>query len=86
MHRYPLLDTHVDLPQILRTMERRPLDGVDSMKGNLPGHVDIPKMKQGRLGGLFMTVYTPCPGMQGQDEGEDFTRPLDVSYGTRVGG
>lgn len=27
----------------------------------MPGHIDLRRMLQGRLGGLFMVAWTPCP-------------------------
>jgi membrane dipeptidase len=84
MAQYPLVDTHVDVPQILRTIERRPMDGIDKFRSGMPGHVDIGKIKAGKVGGMFLTVWTPCPKFMGQDEGPDYLNPLTVSHDQAV--
>lgn len=38
----------------------------------LPGHVDIPRMREGRLGGAFFTVWAPCAEFVGEEYGPDF--------------
>lgn len=45
----------------------------------LPGHADIPRMRQGRLSGVFWTVWAPCPDILGpdQDQGPDFLKPTN---------
>ena len=45
----------------------------------IPGHADVPRMKQGHLGAAFMSVWAPCPDMLGWDVGKDFLTPTDVS-------
>ena len=30
-------------------------------KGGLYGHVDIPRLKAGKVGGAFWSAFTPCP-------------------------
>ena len=34
-----------------------------------PGHVDIPRLREGKVGGFFWSVYVGCPG---SEEGEDY--------------
>ncbi|KAK5682086.1 hypothetical protein LTS10_005211 [Elasticomyces elasticus] len=75
MEESPLLDTHIDLPQIIRSLHRKPLDAVRLLNVTFPGHVDIPRMREGRLGGAFWTVWAPCPDVAGGDPGLDFTEP-----------
>lgn len=43
------------------------------MNTHVPGHVDIPRIREGRLGAAFWTVWTPCPASVGDDPGPDFT-------------
>lgn len=43
------------------------------MNTHVPGHVDIPRIREGRLGGAFWTVWAPCPATTGEDPGPDFT-------------
>lgn len=35
-----------------------------------PGHVDIPRIREGHLGGFFWSVFTEC-----HDDGADFLTP-----------
>lgn len=47
------------------------------MKTHVPGHVDIPRLREGRLGGAFWTVWTQCPATPTEDPGPDFLIPQD---------
>lgn len=31
------------------------------VNGTLPMHVDFPRLKEGRVGGTFWSVFVPCP-------------------------
>lgn len=57
---------------------RRPLEVIPQLAHHLPGHVDIPRMRKGRLGGAFWTVWAPCHGHGGEDPGADFTNPTNA--------
>jgi membrane dipeptidase len=54
---------------------RKPLDAIPMMNTHVPGHVDIPRIREGRLGAAFWTVWTPCPSSPADDPGPDFTAP-----------
>jgi membrane dipeptidase len=41
---------------------------VPFQEGNLPGHVDIPRLHNGMVGGAFWSVFAPCP-----EDGDDFS-------------
>ncbi|WWD05093.1 hypothetical protein V865_003165 [Kwoniella europaea PYCC6329] len=71
MSAHPLIDTHVDLPLILRAVNRNPVEGAEQIAGPYPGHVDVPRMRQGKLGGIFMAVWLPCR------PGTDYCLPSD---------
>ncbi|KAK6075521.1 microsomal dipeptidase [Seiridium cupressi] len=73
----PLIDTHVDLPQILRSLSRHPLDAIPQLSTSFPGHVDIPRMREGHLGGVFWSIWAPCPELVGEDAGADFNKPTN---------
>ncbi|KAK6907970.1 hypothetical protein I203_101971 [Kwoniella mangroviensis CBS 8507] len=66
MSAHPLIDTHVDLPLILRAVK-----AAEQIAGPYPGHVDVPKLRQGKLGGIFMAVRVPCRS------GTDYFLPSD---------
>jgi membrane dipeptidase len=36
--------------------------------GGLYGHVDLPRLKKGKVGGVFWSAYTSCP-----KDGDDFS-------------
>ena len=47
--------------------------------GTFPLHVDLPRLKTGRVGGSFWAAYTPCP--RGQLHNRDVTESaLGQSY------
>lgn len=72
----PLIDTHIDLPQIMRSLTRKPLEAIPKLTSPFPGHVDIPRLRQGHLGGAFWTVWTPCDDpIAGDHAAQDFTAP-----------
>lgn len=55
----PLIDGHNDLPWMLRNRARGDLSQMD-IRGPLPDlHTDIPRLKQGGVGGLFFSAYVP---------------------------
>ncbi|WVQ82973.1 hypothetical protein IAT38_005111 [Cryptococcus sp. DSM 104549] len=71
MTQYPLIDSHVDLPYVMRALSRNPVTTVKRLAGTFPGHVDVPRMRQGKMGGIFMSVWLPCR------PGSDFLEPSD---------
>ncbi len=52
----PLVDGHNDLPWALR---ERGLDGADLAAGVPELHTDLPRLRAGRVGGQFWSVYVP---------------------------
>ncbi|WWD10467.1 hypothetical protein V865_008603 [Kwoniella europaea PYCC6329] len=71
----PLLDTHVDTPQVMRVLSDHPMDMIPQLGTGLAGHFDIPRAKQGGVGGVFFTVWTPCQDQLGVDVGPDYLKP-----------
>ncbi|OSX66538.1 hypothetical protein POSPLADRAFT_1064791 [Postia placenta MAD-698-R-SB12] len=67
----PVIDGHIDLPEFARTVYGNNISAFDLNQPTL-GHVDIPRLKQGQVGGFFWSVYTACPAHAGLDDGEDF--------------
>ncbi|ODN93396.1 hypothetical protein L198_05258 [Cryptococcus wingfieldii CBS 7118] len=66
---HPLIDSHVDLPYVMRALGKEPLRTVKLVRETFPGHVDVPRMRQGKLGGLFMSCWLPVR------PGDDFLNP-----------
>ncbi|XP_077989922.1 dipeptidase 1-like [Glandiceps talaboti] len=59
MKRVPLVDGHNDLPIQLRTRWHNQLSDVN-LWDDLPTHTDIPRLREGHVGGQFWSVYIPC--------------------------
>ncbi|HVH40072.1 MAG TPA: dipeptidase [Gemmatimonadaceae bacterium] len=55
-----LVDGHNDLPWEIRTDSAKPFDVVAyDLRGRTQGHTDIARLRQGRVGGQFWSVYIP---------------------------
>jgi membrane dipeptidase len=56
----PLIDGHNDLPWVVRTYEGGPGDVTAyDLRGRTPGHTDIPRLRDGMVGGTFWSVWIP---------------------------
>jgi membrane dipeptidase len=56
----PLIDGHNDLPWVIRTHEGGPMDVLAyDLRSRTPGHTDIPRMREGMVGGKFWSVWIP---------------------------
>ncbi|MER7006175.1 dipeptidase [Dactylosporangium sp. NPDC000555] len=53
----PVIDGHNDLPTALRARAGYLVDGLDRLRPDL--HTDIPRLRAGRVGGQFWSVYVP---------------------------
>lgn len=56
---HPLVDGHNDLPWAMRLLVRYDLDAVDLAAGVDRTHTDIPRLRAGRVGAQFWSVYVP---------------------------
>lgn len=74
----PVIDGHIDLPYLLREQYANNVSAVD-MKGVVAGHVDIERLRAGKVGGFFWSVYVECP----PDETVDETDFLNASWRVR---
>jgi membrane dipeptidase len=85
----PLIDGHNDLPWAIRSDHNNDLASVD-LNGDTraitpPLHTDIPRLRQGRLGAQFWSVYVPAT-FKGADatravfEQIDLTRRMVAQY------
>ncbi|KAF7321385.1 Dipeptidase [Mycena kentingensis (nom. inval.)] len=64
------LDIRSDLPILLRELFSNNLTAVDLRKSGFPGHVDIPRLRKGKVGGFFWSTYVDCANPD--EEGPDF--------------
>ncbi|KAK4689135.1 membrane dipeptidase, partial [Tremellales sp. Uapishka_1] len=85
MRDHPLIDSHVDLPFVVRSMGERPLRNILSSNGSFPGHFDVLRMREGHVGGVFMVAWTPCAAWMGEDDGPDFLSPTNAVRDTIEG-
>lgn len=56
---YPLIDGHNDLPWAMRGRVNYDMSKWDIAQGHEQGQTDIPRLKEGGLGGQFWSVYVP---------------------------
>jgi membrane dipeptidase len=67
-----VLDGHNDFPILIRSGYHGhiydPEFTVPFEQGGLSGHVDLPRLAEGKNGGAFWSVYAPCPA-----NGSDFS-------------
>ncbi|KAJ6593627.1 renal dipeptidase family [Mycena capillaripes] len=64
----PVIDGHIDLPILLRSRFANNVSAVDLTK-EFVGHVDIPRLRAGKVGGFFWSVFVGCadPAKEGKD-------------------
>jgi len=56
----PLIDGHNDLPWAIRGAEEDPSDvEAYGLEGRAAGHTDVARLREGRVGGQFWSVYLP---------------------------
>ncbi|KAG1870440.1 membrane dipeptidase-domain-containing protein [Suillus tomentosus] len=67
----PVIDGHIDLPLLARLAWRNNVTDVP-LNGQMPMHVDIPRLREGKVGGFFWSVYVDCANPE--DEGADFLK------------
>ncbi|KAJ3538478.1 hypothetical protein NM688_g6516 [Phlebia brevispora] len=67
----PVIDGHIDLPILVRARFANNASAFD-LNGDVVGHVDIPRLKAGKVGGFFWSAYVSCADWAGYDEGADF--------------
>lgn len=57
----PLIDGHNDLPFFIRKKTKNQIyDGKLPFDKKLSGHTDLKRLRNGKLGGQFWSVYIPC--------------------------
>ena len=60
----PLIDTHNDFPIALRYLYKNDISNI-TYNSTLPYHVDFPRLRKGRLGAQFWSVFVECPKVSG---------------------
>ncbi|TFK74545.1 hypothetical protein BDN72DRAFT_833025 [Pluteus cervinus] len=69
LDRAPVIDGHIDLPYLTREYFANNVTAID-LESEMPGHVDIPRLREGKVGGFFWSVYVDCPNPN--EAGPDF--------------
>src|SRR5687767_7921340 len=76
----PLIDGHNDYPWALRQRDvSRNLDSLDIRTSQPSLHTDIPRLRAGRVGGQFWSVYVPAD-MRGADAVRATLEQIDVVH------
>ncbi|CCO27295.1 hypothetical protein BN14_01332 [Rhizoctonia solani AG-1 IB] len=71
LEKTPIIDGHIDLPIMVRDEYRNNISQFD-MNRPMKYHVDIPRLRQGKVGGYFWSVFVDCA-----DSGSDFLTPTN---------
>lgn len=66
----PLIDGHNDLPYLLRLELQNKIYDTDkfTFRESLASHTDLERMKLGRVGGQFWSVFVECPDINSLDD------------------
>ncbi|GAA5972202.1 hypothetical protein JCM11641_002356 [Rhodosporidiobolus odoratus] len=76
--RSPVIDGHIDLPILARWYYANQIDDPEfDLRAPTKGEVDIPRLRKGKVGGFFWSVFVPCAEDLGYPEENDgnFTTP-----------
>jgi membrane dipeptidase len=77
----PLIDGHNDVPWTFKDKAANRLDGIDlgsdTKQGEIPMHTDIPRLRRGKVGAQFWSVYVPTT-YQGPDAVRQVLEQIDV--------
>jgi membrane dipeptidase len=75
----PLIDGHNDYPWELREKAQRDLDKLDIRMPQPSLHTDIPRLRQGGVGGQFWSVYVPA-SLAGQSAVTATLEQIDIVH------
>ncbi|KAM5138581.1 dipeptidase 1 [Mantella aurantiaca] len=78
MNEVPVIDGHNDLPWQLLDKANNQLSKIDLFTLNST-HTNIPKLREGRVGGQFWAAYVPCD-TQGKDAVKRTLEQIDVIH------
>lgn len=77
----PLIDGHNDLPWRIRENEDAPGDvQAYDLRSRTPGHTDIPRLREGMVGGQFWSVYVPASAMARGDAARIQLEQIDIAH------
>ncbi len=79
LHESPLIDGHNDLPWQYHEKASSDLSKLNIRQRQSALHTDIPKLREGGLGGQFWSVYVPAT-MQGKEAVRATMEEIDIVY------
>lgn len=71
---HPLIDGHIDIPVQARYRYSNHVDKIHLENRDFPLQVNIPKLREGKLGGFFWSAYVPCASDVHYDEGPNYSK------------
>jgi hypothetical protein len=70
--------------QFVRMTYKNNISAFD-LNDNLPGHVDIPRLREGKVGGFFWSCFTACPeDPKGGAGSDDFLTAHNAVRGSSI--
>ncbi|KAJ3847539.1 membrane dipeptidase-domain-containing protein [Lentinula lateritia] len=72
LEKAPIIDGHIDLPILIRYGGYANNVSAVDLNSEMPAHVDIPRLRKGKVGGFFWSVYVGCADPEA--EGADFLK------------
>jgi membrane dipeptidase len=79
----PLIDGHNDLAILIRELYNNHINDEKFQKlfreGGMPAHVDLPRLKEGQVGGAFWSAFIPCP-TNGSDFSDENYAPCKLYF------
>ena len=75
----PLVDGHNDLPWRIRQEAGHDVLAYD-LEGRTPGHTDIPRLREGMVGGQFWSVYVPAGTMETGSAARVQLEEIDIAH------
>lgn len=71
LNKTPLIDGHDDLAILLRFVYKNEIHNPEFRRkfenGGMEMHVDLPRLKKGKVGGAFWSAFVPCPANASYD-------------------
>ncbi|KAF8609812.1 hypothetical protein BDV93DRAFT_518572 [Ceratobasidium sp. AG-I] len=71
LEKSPIIDGHIDLSDMVRFQYRNNISEFN-LRERMGRQVDIPRLRAGKVGGFFWSVYVEC-----EDSGSDFMSPTN---------
>ncbi|OBT88379.1 hypothetical protein VE02_02307 [Pseudogymnoascus sp. 03VT05] len=80
----PLIDGHNDLAILVRERYNNHINGEKFQKmfleGGMPAHVDLSRLKEGKVGGAFWSAFIPCPKNGSDFSNENYAHSVSATY------